>query len=96
MQDALRASRHARSGAGRGEAGGVARGDLIAVLIGAEVGVAFGLLLFGGVPLLPIWFAFSCAALGPIVLRGWRPLRLLLFQHWLRTRLREGALPPTT
>jgi hypothetical protein len=73
----------------------VARGDVIAVLIGAEVGVAIGLLVFGSVPLLPIGVTLAGAALGPVALRGWRPLRLLLFQRWLRTRLRESALPPT-
>lgn len=78
-----------------GEARGVARGDVIAVLIGAEVGAAIGLLVFGSIPLLPIGVTLASAALGPVVLRGWRPLRLVLFQRWLRTRLREGALPPT-
>jgi hypothetical protein len=79
-----------------GEAARVARGDVIAVLIGAEVGAALGLLLFGSVPLLPIFVTLVGAAWGPVVLRGWRPVRLVLFQRWLRTRLREGALPPTT
>ena len=73
----------------------VARGDVVAVLIGAELGAALGLLVFGGIPLLPIGVTLAGAALGPLALRAWRPLRLVLFQRWLRTRLRGSALPPT-
>lgn len=65
------------------------REDLIALIIGAEIGIAIGVLFFGSVPLLPILVALVCAGLGPVALRGWRPLRLVLFRHWFRAQVRS-------
>lgn len=67
---------------------GVARVDVVAVLIGAELGAAVGLLVFGGIPMAPLGVTLAGALSGPLLLRAARPLRLLLFRRWLRTQLR--------
>ncbi|HEY6779354.1 MAG TPA: hypothetical protein VI111_00270 [Thermoleophilaceae bacterium] len=64
-----------------------ARSDVVAALIGAEAGAAIGLLWFGWTPLMPIAVTLGIAAAGPVVVRASRPLRLLLFRHWLRSQL---------
>jgi hypothetical protein len=67
------------------------REDVVAALIGAEGGAAVGLLVFGGIPMLPLGITLGGAAAGPLLLRAGRPLRRLLFRHWLRTQLRAGG-----
>lgn len=65
----------------------LARSDVAATLIGAEAGAAIGLLWFGWTPLMPIAVTLGAAAAGPLVVRASRPVRLLLFRHWLRSQL---------
>ena len=61
--------------------------DVAAALLGAEAGAAIGLLWFGWTPLMPIAVTLAGAATGPLLVRASRPLRLLLFRHWLRSQL---------
>jgi hypothetical protein len=63
------------------------RNDVVAALIGAEAGAAIGLLWFGGSPLQPIGVTLGAAIAGPLIVRGSRPLRRLLFRHWVRSQL---------
>jgi hypothetical protein len=68
-----------------------ARSDVAAALIGAEAGAAIGLLWFGWTPLMPIAVTLGTAACGPLLVRASRPLRRLLFRHWLRSQLSGPA-----
>ncbi len=72
-------------------AGGPAHTDVVAALIGAEAGAAIGLLWFGWTPLMPIAVTLGAAAAGPLVVRATRPVRMLLFRHWLRSQLSGPA-----
>jgi hypothetical protein len=69
------------------------RSDVAAALIGAEAGAAIGLLWFGWTPLMPIAVTLAAAASGPLLVRASRPLRRLLFRHWLRSQLSGPSSP---
>ena len=63
-----------------------ARREIVAALIGAEVGAGAGVLALGVVPLAPL----TLAALGAAVGAGAMALRNVLLRHWLRGQLREA------
>jgi hypothetical protein len=63
---------------------------IVAALIGAELGAAVGLLLFGATPFAPIGLALLCAVVAPIATVSLRGARLWLFQRALRRRLRSS------
>jgi hypothetical protein len=62
------------------------RREIVAALIGAEVGAGFGLLALGGTLLAPLGMAVFGAAAGAGVAR----LRVLLIRRWLREQLRAA------
>jgi hypothetical protein len=61
-----------------------ARREIVAGIIGAEAGVAIGLIAVGATPLAPIGLAVVGAVLGA----GLMSLRQLLIRRWLRSQLR--------
>jgi hypothetical protein len=61
-----------------------ARRELVAGIIGAEAGAAFGLLAVGTTPLAPL----GLAALGAAAGVGAMSLRQALIRRWLRSQLR--------
>jgi hypothetical protein len=61
-----------------------ARREIVAGIIGAEAGVAIGLIAMGATPLAPIGLAVVGAGLGA----GLMSLRHLLIRRWLRSQLR--------
>jgi hypothetical protein len=61
-----------------------ARREIVAGIIGAEAGVAIGLIAVGATPLAPLGLAVIGAALGA----GLMSLRRLLIRRWLRSQLR--------
>jgi hypothetical protein len=60
--------------------------DIAAVLIGLEVGLALGLLVFGTTLLAPMWMGVLGAVAGFVVRRG----RLQLIRRALRSQLRAA------
>ncbi len=62
------------------------RREIVAALIGAEVGAGFGLLALGGTLLAPLGMAVFGAVAGAGVAR----LRVLLIRRWLREQLRAA------
>jgi ABC-type proline/glycine betaine transport system permease subunit len=65
--------------------------EVVAALIGAEVGAAAGLLLFGGLQGMPILLMVAGAALGPLVAIVVRFVRNVFLRRWLRSQLRTDA-----
>jgi len=63
-----------------------ARREIVAALIGAEVGAGFGLLALGETLLAPLGLAVLGAATGA----GVAGLRGLLIRRWLRDQLRAA------
>jgi hypothetical protein len=63
-----------------------ARREVVAGIIGAEVGAGIGLLAVGATPLAPIGMAAAGAALGA----GLISLRHALIRRWLRSQLRAA------
>lgn len=63
-----------------------ARREIVAALIGAEVGAGVGLLALGGTLLAPLGMALFGAAAGA----GAASLRGLLIRRWLRDQLRAA------
>jgi hypothetical protein len=63
-----------------------ARREVVAALIGAEVGAALGLVVLGGIPLAPLGMVVLCAAAGA----GLMHARHTLFRRWLRSQLRAA------
>ena len=63
-----------------------ARREVVAALIGAEVGAALGLVVLGGFPLAPLGMVVLCAAAGAGLMRA----RHTLFRRWLRSQLRAA------
>ena len=63
-----------------------ARRELVAAIIGAEVGIGLGLLLVGGTVLAPLGFG----ALGAGSYAGGVHTRNLLVRRWLRAQLRAA------
>jgi hypothetical protein len=61
-----------------------ARRDVVAAIIGAELGAAIGLLGLGATPLAPL----GMAALGAVTGAGTVRLRNGLMRRWLRDQLR--------
>jgi hypothetical protein len=61
-----------------------ARREVVAAIIGAEAGVAVGLLAVGATPFAPIGLAAAGAVLGA----GLMSLRHALIRRWLRSQLR--------
>ena len=61
-----------------------ARREVVAAIIGAEVGAGIGLLAVGATPFAPIGLAAVGAALGA----GVMSLRHVLIRRWLRSQLR--------
>jgi hypothetical protein len=61
-----------------------ARREIVAAIIGAEIGAALGLLVLGGIPLAPLGLAVLGAAVGAAVMHA----RHKLFQRWVRSQLR--------
>jgi hypothetical protein len=64
-----------------------ARRDLVAAIIGAELGGAVGLLALGATPLAPLGLAALGAAAGAGAIR----LRHALIRRWLRSQLRANG-----
>ena len=62
------------------------RREIVAALIGAEIGVAAGLLAIGSTPLAPLGLAALGAVLGVGVVR----VRMVLIRRWLRSQLRAA------
>ena len=60
--------------------------ELVAAIIGAEVGIGVGLLLVGGTVLAPLGFG----ALGAGIGAGGVHTRNLLVRRWLRAQLRAA------
>ena len=60
--------------------------ELVAAIIGAEVGIGLGLLLVGGTVLAPLGFG----ALGAGIGAGGVHARNLLVRRWLRAQLRAA------
>ena len=60
--------------------------DIAAVLIGLEVGLGIGLLVFGTMLLAPFWMALLGAGVGLAVRKG----RLQLIRRALRSQLRAA------
>jgi hypothetical protein len=58
--------------------------ELVAAIIGGEVGTGVGLLVVGGTPLAPL----ALAALGAAIGAGAVHMRHLLVRRWLRGQLR--------
>jgi hypothetical protein len=63
-----------------------ARREIVAAIIGAEAGAAFGLLVLGGVPLAPLGLALLGAGIGAAVMHA----RHKLFRRWVRSQLRAA------
>ena len=63
---------------------------LAALIIGAELGVAVGLLFFGSTPFAPLLIAVLGALAGPPVAVWIRTARLRAFGWALRRRLHSG------
>jgi hypothetical protein len=61
-----------------------ARREIVAAIIGAEVGIALGLLVVGGTVLAPLGFGVVGAGVGAGALHA----RHLLVRRWLRAQLR--------
>jgi hypothetical protein len=61
-----------------------ARREVVAAIIGAEAGVAIGLLAVGATPFAPIGLAAAGAVLGAALMS----LRHALIRRWLRSQLR--------
>ena len=60
--------------------------ELVAAIIGAEVGIGLGLLLVGGTVLAPLGFGVLGAGIGA----GGVHTRNLLVRRWLRAQLRAA------
>ncbi|HEY1277258.1 MAG TPA: hypothetical protein VGF25_20290 [Thermoleophilaceae bacterium] len=65
--------------------------EIVAALIGAEVGAAVGLLVFGGLRGMPIALMALGAALGPPIAIVVRWVRNGLLRRWLRSQLRVDS-----
>ena len=63
-----------------------ARREVVAAIIGAELGAALGLLVLGGIPLAPLGLAVFGAAVGAAVMHA----RHKLFRRWVRSQLRAA------
>ena len=63
-----------------------ARREIVAAIVGAELGAFVGLLVFGGITLAPIGTAALGAAVGAAVMHA----RHTLFRRWLRGQLRAA------
>jgi hypothetical protein len=63
-----------------------ARREVVAAIIGAEAGVAIGLLAVGATPFAPI----GLAAVGAVLGAGVMSLRHALIRRWLRSQLRAA------
>lgn len=63
----------------------------IGAILGTEVGAATGLLVFGGMPLVPLLVTALGAAAGALSVTPVLRLRDLVFRRWLRKSLRAGA-----
>jgi hypothetical protein len=63
-----------------------ARREVVAALIGAEVGAALGLLVLGGIPLAPLGLVVVGAASGA----GLMHARHTLYRRWVRSQLRAA------
>jgi hypothetical protein len=63
-----------------------ARREVVAGIIGAEVGAGIGLFAVGATPLAPIGLAAVGAALGA----GLMSLRQALIRRWLRSQMRAA------
>ena len=64
------------------------RREIVAVLLGAEVGAAVGVIGFGSTMLAPLGFAAVGAAVGPVAALGVSRARRALVRRWLRDQLR--------
>jgi hypothetical protein len=62
------------------------RREIVAAIIGAEAGVAIGLLAVGATPLVPLALAAIGAGIGTAAMH----LRHRLFRRWLRAQLRSA------
>jgi hypothetical protein len=60
--------------------------DIVAAIIGAQVGIALGVLLVGGTVLAPLGFGLLGAGIGAGAVRT----RNLLVRRWLRAQLRAA------
>jgi hypothetical protein len=67
-----------------GASGKRAPRELVAAILGAEVGTGIGLFLVGGTPLAPL----ALAALGAAVAAGAVHMRTMLLRRWLRAQVR--------
>jgi hypothetical protein len=65
--------------------------EIVAALIGAEIGAAVGLLWFGDWRGMPIALMAAGAALGPLVAIVVRWVRNVLLRRWLRSQLRVDS-----
>jgi hypothetical protein len=63
---------------------------VVAGLIGAELGAAFGLLFYGSTPLAPLGLAAAGAVTGTIVTAGLGGARRVLVRRGIRRQLRRG------
>jgi hypothetical protein len=61
--------------------------EAVAAIIGAEVGIAVGLFVVGGIPLAPLALGAAGAAVGA----GGVHARNLMLRRWLRAQLRGSA-----
>jgi hypothetical protein len=61
--------------------------EAVAAIIGAEVGIAVGLVAVGGVPLAPLALGVAGAGIGA----GAVHMRNLMLRRWLRAQLRGSA-----
>jgi ABC-type proline/glycine betaine transport system permease subunit len=65
--------------------------EIVAALLGAEVGAGIGLLAFGGRELAPLALAVSGALAGPLIAIWLRAMRTLLMRRAMRRQLRAGS-----
>ena len=66
----------------------------MAALIGAEAGAAFGLIVFGNVPLAPLALAAGGAACGPVAAAVVARLERRLVKQGIREQLRRAHRGP--
>lgn len=67
---------------------------IVAALIGAEAGVAVGLVMFGGTIFAPLGLAGAGAVAGPLVLAAGTRVRRGLVRRGIRQQLRQGHPAP--
>jgi uncharacterized membrane protein len=69
---------------------GKVKREVVAGLIGAEAGAGVGLLIFGGLPLVPLAMTAAGAGAGALAVVAMRRMRVLAIRRELRSQLRAA------